>query len=371
MVRDILKPVQFPPQDTWMYSKRYLEMRERLQGTPEAETAPEAIEFFRRDALNRLRKLARKDPELDEAEVVAGFEKMWPRLSQLLSEAWFYAWLKDHTMDSAFLHPYFTNLSATALGILMSAGWSIDVTGRYRLIPPCDAAYAFVRSEPTFRTFHPFRDWNTQQIALRLAKEAGWKYGTERAHGNLPRRVRWLNLCCGTMPELRAYELELATVSKMFEIVAYDNDPKMADYHKLVFGQPAANYGIDFHREDYQAAFAVEAWQGTFDLVSMLGGVSYHNSPEEFKQLLLGVQGMLRPGGRFAFDRQIFDESMKRCVFVLAWRDRSMKPDLAPQAAIEAVKLGIEGTKLGNLQYEVDTFNQQPAIVHFCLTKLE
>lgn len=373
--RDILDRAHFPPEDPWFYSGRFLQMLEEAKGTPEEYTPAAAIQRFHDEAIIRQRMLAALDPDLDEEAAVAGFERLWPKLSVMLKEVPFYTLLKEFGMDSAFIYTYFVELSGFASALELATGYSWDLTGRYRKVPPCDAAYQLRVMEPTFRSFVQ-RIWFTQQTMLRQACEMGWNpemlETLQRGETvrSAPQRVKAMFLGGGTLPQLRNYELTPESASKMFDITVYDKDPKMPGYLQAVYAKPIVDYGIDYRYEDFAAAFQDESLWGTYDLVLANGVMSYYNTPEQTAQILSGVEKLLRPGGWFVFDRQVFELSMKRCVFVLAWRDTGMKPDMSAQQAIGAVKQSIEGTNLGELYYEVDSYNQDPAIVNFRLTKL-
>lgn len=371
IIRDILDPVHFPPQNTWLFSTRYLQMVEEAKDGFGGQTESAAVECYRQDALERLRRLAAVDPNLDELKAVASFEATWPRLSEMLrKESFFYAWLKDHgVQDSAFLHTYFTDLSATAMGILMAFGKSVDITGQFREIPSCDAAYRFVRTEPTFRSFGG-REWFRQQLMLRKAMEVGWKPELIGA-SQQPRKLRVLDLGAGLMPVIWNYELTPEIAVQIFDITAYDNSADMSRNVQLVFGgRTMAELGIDYRNQDLfqglkEIANGPEC--GNIDVITIMGGVSYYT--DRLPEILELAEKVLRPGGMLIFDRQVFDKSMLRCVKVLAWRGTSMRPDLSVQQAIDAVVEAVHRTGLTMSGYEVDAWNEQPAGVCFCLDK--
>lgn len=373
ILRDILDPVNFPQQDTWACSVRYLQMVKELAKCPELlQTASAAVSRYHDDAIECLRGLAAVDPNLDEREALAGFERTWPKLSaMLMKESFFYWWLRDNAINSSFLHTYFTDLSATAMGILMAFGKSVDITGKYREIPDCDAAYRFVRSEPTFRSFSG-REWFRQQLALRAAMAIGWR--PELINSNeQPRRLRVLDLGAGLMPMVWNYELNPQIATQIFDFVAYDNNPDMPRNLQTVFGvKSMAELGIDYRSGDMFGAlgeFSSAPLCGTVDMITIMGGVSYYTN--RLTEILSAAEVVLRPGGMIIFDRQVFEESMMRCVKVLAWRGTSMLPDSSAQQAIDAVEKAAYGTGLIKVYHEVDTLNGDPAGVCFCYRKPE
>lgn len=366
----ILDEERFPHEGAWDYSVKYI-LLALAQKAVHARIARKKIEKFHEQAVKRLRILAEKDPDLDAHEAVRGFEKTWPKLSQMLREPAFYYCVKRFCMNSAFLYTYFVELSGYASALEMAMGYSIDITGRYRRIPECDGAYEMAVLEPTFRSFLE-RIWFSQQMMLRKARELGWRPDMTEEEKKQCRRVKVLFLGGGMLPQLRMYELCPETVSEMFDITVYDKDPKMPEYLDMVFDKPIEEYGIKYHFEDFDKAFKDGRNYNDYDIVIAEGVMSYYKTPEQTAYMLNGAYLMLKNNGIFVHDLQILEPSMLRCVLALAWRDTGLNPDLKAEKAIERIKTAadIAGFDIASVQAEVDYYNKIPAIVNFCLRKL-
>lgn len=365
--RDIMDEKRFPPEDTYKYSQCYLELDAKWKSSGKQPVSQAEIARFRGEAAKRQLALAEKDPDLDGTEALKGFERLWPRLSELLKEVPFYNWVKDHAMDSAFLYTYFVELSGRSPALEMCTGYSWDITGRYRRIPECDAAYYFRIAEPTFRSFVQ-RYWFSQQEMLKKAIEIGWRPdGIYTDHK--PRRVKVLFLGGGLLKQLRMYELNIETVAEMFDITVYDNDPDMPNLLHDVFGGSVEKYGIKYYNKDFLAGLKDEE-DSKYDLVLGTGIMSYYTDPEKTSFIMGEVQRVLLPDGGYVCDLQVFEPSMARCVFVLRWRGTTMKPNKTAVEAVEQMKLAVDGTGFVDFVYEVDHYNGDlPAIVNFCMKK--
>lgn len=352
---------RFPPEDPEAYSLKYVRMAREGSWTP---VTNEEIYSFRTNAIQKLCALAEKDPDLDEAEAVAGFEGLWPTLKQMLKERPFYAWIKEFGMDSAFIYPYFTVLSGKAGGLELAHGCSWDVTGRYREVPECDAAYYFRVGEPTFRSFVQ-RVWFSQQKILKRAMELGWALLPNGELMSGARKVRLLLLGGGFMRQLWTYDLTLEKALEIFDVTVYDNDPEMAKWLKDIFGKPIEEIeGIDYHFEDFHNV----SDENEYDAVLCTGVMSYYTEPAETARILSVVKRAAVKDAVFVCDRQIFEPSMARCVFVLQWRNTSMKPDPKPEVAIEKMtQCVLNAGGFRDLDYEIDEYNEDPAIVNFAM----
>lgn len=330
------------------------------------------IAAFHDDAVERLRDLAYRDPYLDEYNAVQGFERIWPKLSEMLREPAFYLCIKRFCMDSSFLYTYFVELSGYASALEIAGGYSIDITGKYRKIPECDGAYKMAALEPTFRSFLQ-RIWFSQQMMLRRAEEFGWRPDMTEQEKAETERVKVLFLGGGMLPQLRMYELRPEMVSEMFDITVYDRDPKMPGYLEMVFEQPIAEYGIDYHFADFDEAFRNESNFGKYDLVIAEGVMSYYKKPEQTEYMLKGAAKMLKRDGRFVFDLQILEPSMLRCVLALAWRGTGLNPDFGAKKAIQRIREAaaddFDFVPTSTLSAEIDYYNKIPAIVNFSLIK--
>ena len=361
---------RFPPEGAWDYSIKYI-LLALAQKPVRARISRKKIEKFHEQAVNRLRILAERDPNLDTHEAVRGFENIWPKLSQMLREPAFYYCVKRFCMDSAFLYTYFVELSGYASALEMAMGYSIDITGKYREIPECDGAYRMAVLEPTFRSFLQ-RIWYSQQMMLDKALELGWCPNMTDEEKQKCRKVKVLFLGGGMLPQLRMYELCPETVSEMFDITVYDKDPKMPEYLKMVFKKPIEEYGIEYHFEDFDKAFKDVHNYSEYDIVIAEGVMSYYKKPEQTAYMLSGAYRMLKSNGVFVHDLQILEPSMLRCVLALAWRDTGLNPDLKTKKAIERLEAAadIAGFDTASMQVEVDYYNKVPAIVNFCWQKL-
>ncbi len=365
--RDILDEGRFPPEGYWDYSVKYI-LLAIVQKVFRLRVSWKKINQFHVDATERLRELAKKDPELDECEAMRGFERIWPKLSQMLREPAFYFCIKRFCMDSSFLYTYFVELSGYAPALEIAAGASNDVTGRYREIPECDGGYKMAVLEPTFRSFLQ-RIWFSQQIMLRRAKSSGWRPNMADDEKQKCRRVRVLFLGGGMLPQLRMYELAPETVSEVFDIVVYDKDPKMPNHLEMVFGKPIQEYGIKYCFTDFDEAFKDSANFGKYDIIVAEGVMSYYKTPEQTQYMLRGAHKMLVDGGWFVHDLQVLEPSMLRCVLALAWRGTGLSPDVGAKKAIRRIEKAAGECGFGVMRTEIDRYNKLPAIVNFWLSK--
>lgn len=362
---DILNVDQFPPEDPAVFSLRYIEMAKQWSKNPVPMSEAEIAEF-REDALVHLKILAERDSDLDFGEAAAGFERIWPQLSDMLKEPAFYAWLKTYAMDSAFIYTYFVELSGRSPALEIAGGWSWDLTGRYRSIPACDGAYYFRVAEPTFRSFTQ-RVWFSQQCMLRKAMELGWRSDLSEADDK-PDRVKVLFLGGGLLPQIRLYELNPEQVSGMFDITVYDRDPDAMRLWHNIYGKAPDELGIKYYMQDFHDAFSAEEL-GTYDVVLATGVMSYYRGEDQTATIMSGVRSLLKQGGCFVCDRQVLEPSMLRCVLVLRWRNTGMEPNVSPEEAVSEIKVAMEAANLALDKIEYDCYNDLPAIVLFSAKK--
>lgn len=367
--RSIRDTKKYPEENAWEYSIKYILMTLFCKLFHIRISQRKVAEFYV-EARELCRKLADGDDKLLRA-YFDGLEAMWPKLQQQIREPGFYHFVRKFGMDSAFLLTYFSVLSPSAPALEAARGHSVDIAGRYREIPESDyQAYNLCVREPTFRSFGTSRVWAAQSCMLQKALDYEMK-APDACAGSCAsvEKPNILFAPAGMMPEVRYYRLRPEMLKDLFgRIVAYDNDPKMPEYLKMVFERPVEEYGIDYRMEALERAFDDPELQGMFDVVVANGFMSYHKDDAETLYYLRGFHKLLKPGGVVVFDVQTLEPSMVRCAVTLAWK-LPLKPDRSPKAAIGRIRKAAERAGFAEFEYEVDKCNKRPALVYFHLTK--
>lgn len=252
---------------------------------------------------------------IDDAEQLKldklGLDAIWPKMRVLIRKNPGLAkFMREYGVHSRFFLQFLYHVpQASSLGAAFGEGH--DMSGKYTQIPRSDLMYRFSAQDEMFVWLR--RRTKLVQTQMQNAKSI-------------------LFIGAGSLPEVRRYEYPLGRIKQ--QIVGYDNNLELRDHLAEVFAKPIEEYGIDYHFESFEAAFANKNNWRQYDLVVANGVLSYYTKHKQLVSMLKNMKLMLSQdnGSKIMFDLQLMRMELIRDAVVLGWKT---KPQIKPEKSLE------------------------------------
>lgn len=263
-----------------------------------------------------------------------GLDAMWPKIAPVIRKNPGLAkFMREYGVHSRFFLPFLCHVpQASSLGAAFGEGH--DMSGKYTQIPKSDLMYRFSAQDEVFT-------WLRRRT--KLVQEQMLSVNSV------------LFIGAGSLPEVRRYDYPLEQMKQ--RIVGYDNNLQLRDHLPEVFPKPLEDYGIEYHFEPFDVAFADKENWGQYDLVVANGVLSYYAEQKQFVEMLKNMKLMLKRGrdSMIMFDLQLMRMELIRDVVILNWKSNpQMKPEKTLEGAVARVRKAC--TEVG-LQVEKCEFN--------------
>lgn len=247
-----------------------------------------------------------------------GLDTIWPKMRALIRKNPGLAkFMREYGVHSRFFLQFLYHVpQASSLGAAFGEGH--DMSGKYTQIPQSDLMYRFSVQDEMFV-------WLRQRTRL------------VQAQMQTAKSVLFIG--AGSLPELRRYDYPLGKLKQ--RIVGYDSNLQLRDHLAEVFAKSLEEYGIEYHFESFETAFADKANWGQYDLVVANGVLSYYTRHKQLIAMLKNMKLMLSrsENSLMMFDLQLMRMELIRDAVVLNWRTKpQIKPEKSLQAAMRKVR---------------------------------
>lgn len=247
-----------------------------------------------------------------------GLDAIWPEMRKIIRKNPGLAkFMREYGVHSRFFLQFLYHVpQASSLGAAFGEGH--DMSGKYTQIPQSDLMYRFSAQDEMFA-------WLRQRT--RLVQE------------QMKKAKSVLFIGAGSLPELRRYDYPLEDLKQ--RVVGYDSNLQLRTHLAEVFAKPVEDYGIEYHFESFETAFADKNNWGQYDLVVANGVLSYYTKHAQLEKMLKNMKLMLAAGkaNMIMFDLQLMQMELIRDAVVLNWRTKpQIKPEKSLYAAIRKVR---------------------------------
>lgn len=317
-------------------------------GDQKQQTPPGLIQY-NRHMIEASCAAASGDDETQFQAYLDGLDRIWPELEKKMAASYGLAeYVRTLAGHSLFLPNYYATLYHP-LSMEAPYAQAVRLDGKFMDVPTSDVAYGLCAREPIF-SGKRFCAVKQQLVQLEL--------GDNTLH---------LILGANMLPEYNHFGWQERGIKQ--RIVAYDNDPRVEESLKSVFGErQLCEMGVEYRFDDFWNALKDPELQGAVDMVAMEGGLSYY--VPETEDLFRGVAQVLRPGGYFCGEVELMHYYTVRCG-VLGWQmARSMQPDKDADSATKRLEATAGKVGLKLLEAAVDDYCLQSAVLWVKLQKI-
>lgn len=247
-----------------------------------------------------------------------GLDAIWPQMKAIIRKNPGLAkFMREYGVHSRFFLQFLYHVpQASSLGAAFGEGH--DMSGKYTRIPKNDLMYRFSAQDEMFVWIR--RRTKLVQEQMYNAKSV-------------------LFIGAGSLPELRRYDYPLDQLKQ--RIVGYDSNLQLMGHLQEVFAKPMEDYGIEYHFETFDKAFADKRNWGQYDLVVANGVLSYYTKHKQLVRMLKNMKLMMGQNkvSLMMFDLQLMQMELIRDAVVLNWKTKpQIKPEKSLQSAMRKVR---------------------------------